>query len=576
MKFLNWKMLWVLLLILLLITACPKTGSKEASFTLNLTEAAPGTVVIASLKNMSSTGAKVSVAQKSAQVVSTSADTVSFKIPNVGNDEFGVQKVVIQSAGKTASNTIKIIHAKFALDRDRTTHGEKITGTVRGIVLEGAKVSVAGKQVAIKILSSTKFTFLIPQTAPVDVQQVRLEPKNGPVLTQGIEILGNVVKKKVSVIINPAKVSQAKALLKQLGFTLSSELKDLGSKGACSSKYAEIDIGSVSLGQALETLKALEEDGILLHIDPVTEWDTGGQSIDHLAAIGARRAHARNIYGTGVMIAILDTGVSKHVEIEARLRTDLGYNFVANNNKTNDDFDDPTTVYKKDGHGTPIAILAAGYESGVAPEAEIMPVKVCDAKGICLSSNVILGVCHALEKAPDRKKLVLNLSLGGDTKVRALEAILRYALDEGVLVAAAAGNKGLDGSPTHYPAAFLLEGLVSVASLKPENSYWVPSDFSTRGKYVDIAAPGEFIRSGSPSSLQKADNIYSGTSFATPLVAGALALWRSVEPKMSPADIEQGLKESATDLTKIGCSKNVCIPEAVGVGVLNLINQPKK
>ena len=523
---------------------------------------------------MSSTGAKISVAQKSAQVVSTSADTISFKIPNVENDEFGVQKVVIQSVDKTASNTIKIIHAKFALDRDRTTHGEKITSTVRGIVLEGAKVSVAGKQVAIKILSPTKLTFVIPKTAPVDVQQVRLEPKNGPVLTQGIEILGNVVKKKVSVIINPSKVSQAEAFIKQLGFTLSNELKNLGSKGACSGEYAEIDIDGIPLGQALEKLKVLEEDGILLHIDPVADWSTG--SVDYLDTIGARRAHARNIYGTGVMIAILDTGVSRHIEIEARLRTDLGYNFVANNSKTNDDFDDLTTAYKKDGHGTPIAVLAAGDQSGVAPEAEIMPVKVCDAKGICLSSNVILGVCHALEKAPDRKKLVLNLSLGGDTKVRALEAILRYALDEGVLIAAAAGNEGLDGSPTHYPAAFLLEGLVAVASLKPENSYWVPSDFSTRGNYIDIAAPGEFIKSGSPSSLQKVDNIYSGTSFATPLVAGALALWRSVEPKMSPADIEKGLKESATDLTRIGCPKNVCTPEAVGVGMLNLVYQPKK
>ncbi len=564
-------MLWVLLWILLLITACPKP--EQASFTLNLQEAAPGTVVVASLKNMTGIGAKVTVAQKNAQIVSTSASTVSFKIPNVGNDEIGEQPVIIQADNKSASGKIKIIRSEFSLDRGRASRGEKITGTVRGIALEGAKLSIAGKTLNLTILSKNKFTFVIPNTSPSDIQQVWLEPKNGTVRSVNIEVLGKVVSNRVSVIVNPAKVSQAKALLQQLGFKLSTALQDLGSNGECSGEYAEIDIGGIPLGQALERLKALEEDGTLLYIDPVSDWDTG--SIDHIGAIGANTAHEINIYGTGVMIAILDTGVSPHSEIDSRLRTDLGYNFVANNNNTKDDFDDKSTNYKNDGHGTAIAVLAAGATLGVAPAAEIMPIKVCDSKGSCLSSNVILGVCRALEKAPDRKNLVLNLSLGGDTQVRALDAILRYALDEGVLIAAAAGNLGLDGSPAHYPAAYLLEGLVAVGSVKPHKNYWIPSDFSTRGKYLDIAAPGEFLKSGSPNGTSSPiyDN-YRGTSFATPLVAGALALWRSANPTMSPAEIEQGLKDSATDLTQIGCPKNICTPEAVGTGLLNLSEEP--
>ena len=580
MKYLNWKMPWLLLLILLLITACPNDNSP--SFTLNPRKAASGAVVVATLNNMNVDGATVTVAQKSASIISTSTNSISFTIPHMGNNELGKQEVVVKSGGKTETNTIEIIKAKLTLDRNRAAPGETITGAVKGVVLSDAsddKLYLANEALAITILSPTKFTFVIPDNAPSDIQQLKLELKHGEVPSQDIEILGNVVEGKVATIINPAKVQEAKNSVNRLGFEILNT-RDLGAKGACSGKYAEIDVGGVPLGKALTMLESLEKDDVLLHVDPVTEWDTGGQPVDHLEVIGANIAHSqRKLKGSGITIAVLDTGVSPHSELGSRLRTNLGYNFVDDNNNTTDDFDDTsTTDYPNDGHGTPIAILAAGTELGVAPKAEVMPVKVCDANGLCLSSNVILGVCYALEKAPDDKKLVLNLSLGGDTKVRALEAILAYALDQGVLIAAAAGNEGLDGSPIHYPAAFILDGLVAVGSLKPHNNYWIPSDFSTRGNYLDIAAPGEFLQSGSPNTnngpIPGYYQDYHGTSFATPLVAGSLALWRETHPGMSPADIEQALKDSATDLVAAGCPAQTCSIDAVGAGMLNLSSKP--
>ena len=576
MKLLTLKKLWILLSILLLITACPdpSTTSKTASFTLNLSQGAPGTVVIASLKNMTGIGATVTVAEKPAKIVSTSVNQVSFEIPNVAAEKYGIQKVVIKSGKQTASNRLKIIHAKFSLNKSRAARGETVIGTIQGISLDNAKLSVANKEVDFQKISNTKFSFVIPKDAPSNVQQVRITPKNGRELTSGIEILGNVVKNKVSIVVNPAKVAGIKAILSGLGFDVSGQLKELGGKGACAGEYAEIDIGGIPLGEALEKLKALEDDHTLFYIDPVADWVLGGEAVDHIGVIGADDAHKRRLSGKGTMIAILDTGVNPHSDIETKIRYDLGYNFVGNNKDVKDNYNDKSLPYKNEGHGTPIAVLAAGDELGVAPKAEIMPVKVCDKNGSCLSSNVILGVCHALEKAPNRKKLVINLSLGGDTRVKALEAILRYALDEGVLVAAAAGNQGLHGSPTHYPAAFILEGLVSVGALKQKEREWLPADFSTRGN-VDISAPGENLSSGPASREAPIVVGFKGTSFATGLVSGALAIWRQAHPEMTPAEIEKAIVDSATDLVKAGCPVTVCTPDAVGAGMLNLSVEPK-
>lgn len=289
----------------------------------------------------------------------------------------------------------------------------------------------------------------------------------------------------------------------------------------------------------------------------------------------AAAAQQRGFSGKGITIAVLDTGLDA-----GAIRSDLlnrvlpGFDFVDNDTTVEDDFvrPDPSEPNLQElFHGSPIAILAAGGKQGVAPGAQVLPIKVCSGTGQCLASNVVKGVCYALGQVPDRSKLVLNLSLGGDTPVSVLEAILDYALKQGALIAAAGGNQGpdiVDGplvqrTPKHYPAAYKLAGLVAVAALAANaTGGWQPADFSSRGvniDYLDIAAPG--------ADIALLGFTYDGTSFATPLAAGALALWREANPSLSPAEIETKLKAAATALPPYTANE-------VGAGLLNLSSQP--
>ncbi|MDX2006326.1 MAG: S8 family serine peptidase [Meiothermus sp.] len=326
----------------------------------------------------------------------------------------------------------------------------------------------------------------------------------------------------------------------------------------------------------------LEKLGIVFQADPHS---LGGvDAVNYIGGVGLPGAISdRRRTGKGVTIAILDTGVG-HPDLANFMGAQFlnntrilpGFNFVANNNDIRDDFDvpDPTETSTPAGgreryHGTIAAVLAAGESTsprqlgGVAPGANILPVKVCDSAGRCLASNVVKGVCYALNQVADRSKLVLNLSFGGDTPVDVLEAILAYAIRQNVQVAAAGGNQG-NNAPKHYPAAFSIPGLVAVAALGLDGSTWFPAPFSSRGPnqtYLDIAAPGADIGFAFPIFN------YNGTSFATPLVAGAMALWREANPTLTPLQIEEGLKKSATVLPGRAATE-------VGAGLLNLSSQP--
>jgi len=130
-----------------------------------------------------------------------------------------------------------------------------------------------------------------------------------------------------------------------------------------------------------------------------------------------------------------------------------GYDFVENDTLPQDAF--------PGGHGTGVA----GLVLGVAPDAQILPLRVCDQTGTCRASWVVGG--GMLGIGPRPPPTVLNLSLGGDTPVALLESVLGLALVKGYPVAAAAGKQGQYGSPAHYPAAFPLAGLVAVGALDP-------------------------------------------------------------------------------------------------------------
>lgn len=447
----------------------------------------------------------------------------------------------------------------LTLSPSRAAISESVTAQLSGLGAAGASVTVARQPATVTSASGNTLVFRVP-TGVAGGPQTVVVRVGGQQLRASLSVLGKVSRTNLIVMVK-AGVSQADFQTRLtslgLGLTLLS-FRALGGSGACSGAIAVIGVPvGQALGLVLDQLQKPEQADVVLQADPQSLWDVG---LSPLPAIGAPAAHARGRKGSGVTIAVLDTGVSAHPQLSGRLLA--GFDFVDEDTPPIDDFDDPTTPLNPDGHGTPVAVLAAGTALGVAPLAQVLPLRIGDSNGQVLGDRAVRGVCYALAQA-NPVRLVLNLSFGGDTPMEGLRLVLEYALQQKALVVVAAGNQGDQGSPTHYPAAFDLPGLIAVGALNLAGGTWIPATFSTRGAYVDIAAPGQTITSGNPLG---SFSDYSGTSFATPLVAGALALWRQAQPEATPVQLEQSLKANVLVLPQP--------KEAVGSGMLSLGAQP--
>ncbi|MFC7393178.1 S8 family peptidase [Scopulibacillus cellulosilyticus] len=230
------------------------------------------------------------------------------------------------------------------------------------------------------------------------------------------------------------------------------------------------------------------------------------------------------------LIAVVDTGVdSTLADLKQKVRTDLGKNFIARNNNTNDD----------EGHGTHVAgIIAAasdnGYSmSGLDPKVKIMPVKVLDESGSGETDQIAMGIKYAVDKGAK----VINLSLGGDYS-RVIEYALKYAASKNVTVVAASGNDGIN--EVGYPASSRYTIAVGAT-----NRLDITADYSNYGKDLDLVAPGTDI----PSLLPNGNVTYlSGTSMATPYVTAAAGVLLSENPKLKPDEIKNILTETADNV----------------------------
>jgi subtilisin family serine protease len=263
--------------------------------------------------------------------------------------------------------------------------------------------------------------------------------------------------------------------------------------------------------------------------DPSETWAWGGydptpmNSQYAIEMIGLDAAHQVTL-GAGVVVAVLDTGVQlDHPDLVNRL-TAVRYDFVSDDGVPDDEFnglDDDGDGYIDEaaGHGTHVS----GIVHLVAPQAQIMPLRVLDSDG---RGNVFLAteaIIFAFENGAD----VINLSLGTSEQSELLEDMINVAIEAGVVIAAAAGN--LNSSSEQYPAAE--EGVIAVTAIGPGG---IKADFANYGEWVDIAAPGEGIHSTFPVDGYAQ---WQGTSMATPFVAGQVALIRSVAPTMSAGQI---------------------------------------
>lgn len=239
---------------------------------------------------------------------------------------------------------------------------------------------------------------------------------------------------------------------------------------------------------------------------------------------------------SSTIVAVLDSGVrSDHPDFAGKIVS--GYDFI---NKDSDPQDEV-------GHGTAVAgiLAAAGNNSlgiaGTAMDVAIMPVKVGDASGAPLGT-IVEGIYYAV----DHGATVINLSLGTDTDSAKLRDAVQYAYNNNVEVVAAAGN--LSGGVA-YPANY--QHTISVAATTADGKDL--ASFSSRISRVDVSAPGVGVytttwnkTSGNGWAAE------SGTSFATPIVAGVIALMRSVNPELTVEEVRQALTSTAHPLANGG------------------------
>ena len=235
----------------------------------------------------------------------------------------------------------------------------------------------------------------------------------------------------------------------------------------------------------------------------------------HLKAMGAPEAWSATSRGEGVIVAVVDTGVSKVEDLEGT-KILKGASFVPGTKSSADD----------QGHGTHVAGTIAQTTNngkgvaGVAPSATILPVKVLSKYGFGNAAWIASGIDYAVDEGAD----VINLSLGGGYS-SVIHNAIKKARSEGVIVVAAAGNSGRRG--VGYPGA--LEETIGVSATGPGGAI---APYSSFGKGVDIAAPGGDKRKPGGGVLQNTidgkggDHYveYQGTSMATPHVAGAAAV----------------------------------------------------
>lgn len=251
------------------------------------------------------------------------------------------------------------------------------------------------------------------------------------------------------------------------------------------------------------------------------------------AELGLDAAH-EIATGAGVVVAVLDTGIdAAHPLLAGRVVP--GYDMVDDDadpseeaNGLDDDADGQ--VDEAHGHGT----FVAGVVAQVAPDAMIMPIRVLDADGRGEIYAVIEAVEFAVENGADVINLSLGLLDGEDSKI--LKGALKDARKAEIAVVAAAGNTGDDEK--HFPASE--KDVISVTAANPGGE--TVASFASRGKWVDLAAPGVQIVSAMPGG-EFAE--WAGTSVAAPIVAGQLALMRELEPTQKIKDIEKALWKAA-------------------------------
>ena len=280
--------------------------------------------------------------------------------------------------------------------------------------------------------------------------------------------------------------------------------------------------------------------------------------------------------GRGVYVGVLDTGLLdswRQYFPQERIATQYARSFGGGGGENGSVSEQPNKwEHDQNSHGTHVTSTILGYQfgatafNGTAPNATVIPVKVLNQNGSGWSSVIAAGIVYMADlKAGPLKNspVVINMSLGGSRLDAVERAAIDYAVGKGVIIVASAGNSGTRGMG--YPGAYA--PVISVASAAwtglraagfagnvPEGDYsqFTISGFSSRalaGQDLDVTAPGENVVG--PYQVNSGQTSYyylSGTSMASPHVAGVVALMAQKRPSLTAGQAEDILQRTAVPL----------------------------
>ncbi|WP_284702855.1 S8 family peptidase [Peribacillus simplex] len=290
-------------------------------------------------------------------------------------------------------------------------------------------------------------------------------------------------------------------------------------------------INAVSMEIDSEKVEQLKKNPNVKSIEPDIKLNIA-QSIGYgQEGVNAPESWSSGLTGKGTKVAVIDSGVSTHPD----LIVSGGQSFVDYTNSYADD----------NGHGTHVSGIISAENNdigvvGVAPDSDIFALKAMDQYGSGYLSDIIEAIDWSVANNMD----VINMSLGTTQASSALKSAVNKAYQNGILVVAAAGN---ESSSVNYPAKY--SSVIAVSATDENNKL---AYFSNYGQEVEVSAPGTNILS--TSSLGDYENM-SGTSMATPFVAGQLSLLKELDPTYTAVQLREELHKNVLDLGTAGKDK---------------------
>jgi subtilisin family serine protease/uncharacterized protein YbcV (DUF1398 family) len=289
---------------------------------------------------------------------------------------------------------------------------------------------------------------------------------------------------------------------------------------------ADVPVSSLKMVENHPKVKLVEIDQIMKVETQSVGWG--------LTKIGSPISWESSITGKGVKVAVLDSGISPHEDLDVV----GGVSFVSYTD----------SYYDDNGHGTHVAGIIGAKNNGIgivgaAPDASIYSVKVMDKNGQGYLSDLLAGIEWSIANKMD----IVNLSIGSTTGSYLLKQSVDKAFTNGLLVVAAGGNngtaKGLEDT-VEYPAKY--DSVIGVSATDSNNTR---PTFSATGEKIEVAAPGVGILS---TAINNKYVYMSGTSMATPYVTGNLALLKQAYPHLTNIQLRELLQTMAKDIGGAG------------------------